>query len=52
MSKSKNESKSKQKNNKKNKNFLELDDLKDIISSIKNQKYTIIKSKEFDNLNK
>jgi len=52
ISKSKNESKSKQKNNKKNKNFLELDDLKDIISSIKNQKYTIIKSKEFDNLNK
>ena len=52
ISKSKNESKSKQKNNKKNKNFLELDDLKDIISSIKNQKYAIIKSKEFDNLNK
>ena len=52
LSKSKDESKSKQKNIKKNKNFLELDDLKDIISSIKNQKYTLIKNKEFNNLNK
>ena len=52
ITKSKIENKSKQKNNKKNKNFLDLDDLKDIISSIKNQKYTIIKSKEFNDLNK
>ena len=51
-SKSKIENKNKYKNNKKNKNFLDLDDLKDIISSIKNQKYTIIKSKEFNDLNK
>ena len=52
ISKSRNDSKNKKKNIKKNKNFLDLDDLKDIISSIKNQKYTIIKGKEFNNLNK
>ena len=52
LSKSRNDSKNKPKNIKKNKNFLDLDDLKDIISSIKNQKYIIIKSKEFNNLNK
>ena len=50
-SKPKNENKSKDKNIKKSKNFLDLDDLKDIISSIKNQKYMIIKGKEFNNLN-
>ena len=52
LSKSRNDSKNKQNNYKKNKNFLDLNDLKDIISSIKNQKYTIIKGKEFNNLNK
>jgi hypothetical protein len=52
ISKSRNDSKNKQKNIKKNTNFLDLDDLKDIISSIKNKKYTIIKNKEFNNLNK
>ena len=40
------------KNNNKNKNFLDLDDLKDVISSIKTKKYTIIRSKEFNDLNK
>ena len=52
FSKSRNDSKNKQTIINKSKNFLDLDDLKDIISSIKNQKYTIIRNKEFNNLNK
>lgn len=52
FSKSRNDSKKKQNIINKSKNFLDLDDLKDIISSIKNQKYTIIRNKEFNNLNK
>jgi hypothetical protein len=52
ISKSRNDSKNKQKNIKKNTNFLDLDDLRDIISSIKNKRCTIIKNKEFNNLNK
>jgi hypothetical protein len=52
ISKSRNDSKNKQKDIKKNKNFLDLDDLRDIISSIKNKRCTIIKNKEFNSLNK
>ena len=51
VSKQKIENKNKEKNLKKSKNFLDLDDLKDIISTIKNQKYMVIKGKEFNNLN-
>ena len=52
VSKSNNSSINQKKNLNKNKNFLDLDDLKDVISSIKNNKYTIIRSKEFNDLNK
>ena len=51
ISKSKNGDKSKEKNIKKSKKFIDIDDLKDIISTIKNQKYMIIKGKEFNELN-
>ena len=51
ISKAKNGDKSKEKSIKKSNKFLDLDDLKDIISTIKNQKYMVIKGKEFNNLN-
>ena len=51
ISKAKNGDKSKEKSKNKSIKFLDLDDLKDIISTIKNQKYMVIKGKEFNNLN-
>ena len=51
ISKAKNGDKSKEKSKNKSIKFLDLDDLKDIISTIKNQKYMVIKGKEFNNIN-